>query len=110
MQISIYFIVAAYSIFFALKRLSKPGMSAEIKKIFMSKQISYVIIYLTMWSCFFIHAVVSLMAELKKDKEREKYFRWSETFQDLSMFSAISTGLVISFVRIREPYLLFLIK
>jgi len=67
-QILIYFAVSLYSCFFAWRRLRRPGMSTEVKKIFMRKQISYVIAYMLMWTAFTVNSVYKMYFLIKQGK------------------------------------------
>jgi hypothetical protein len=50
MTISTYIFMAVYSCVYAYNRLSKPGMSEEIRKFFLRKHISYVAAFVAVWT------------------------------------------------------------
>jgi hypothetical protein len=43
-------------------------------------------------------------------RPKQKIVKWAEYVQTLSVISAISTGILFAFIRLFEPYLIFLIK
>jgi predicted permease len=85
-------------------------MSAEVRKMFMKKQIYYVLVNLLMWTCFFINALYRIYLHIYFNKPDQKIVKLIDNLQTLSVVSAIITGLLFSCVRLFEPYIFFLIK
>ena len=48
--LTIYILVAIYSTVFALRRLSRPGVSKEVRSLFLKKHVSYVIVFISVWT------------------------------------------------------------
>ena len=48
--LSAYILVALYSIIFSLRRLYRPGMSIEIRKLFQRKHTMYVTLFIVIWT------------------------------------------------------------
>ena len=49
MCLSIYILVALYSMIFSLRRLKRPGVSAQIRKLFQRKHSWYVVMFIIVW-------------------------------------------------------------
>jgi len=49
MSLSIYILVALYSVFFSYRRLNRPGVSKEIRMMFIKKHFFYVIVFIVIW-------------------------------------------------------------
>jgi hypothetical protein len=105
--------MACYSLIFAYKRFNRPGMNEETKSMFIKKQVLYVIISLLCWVAFFVNAVYRLYIHYFNYYENNgdrNLILWAETFQDASVYSALLTGIFMSFIRVLEPYIVFLFK
>ena len=48
--VTTYILMALYSCVYAYYRLTRPGMSAEIRMMFIRKHISYVTVYVIIWT------------------------------------------------------------
>lgn len=48
--LSIYIIVAIYSTVFAFRRLNRPGVSKEVRSMFLKKHLYYVIVFIAIWT------------------------------------------------------------
>ena len=48
--LSIYIIVAIYSTVFAFRRLNRPGVSKEVRSMFLKKHLYYVIVFTAIWT------------------------------------------------------------
>lgn len=48
--LSIYIIVAIYSTVFAFRRLNRPGVSKEVRSMFLKKHLIYVIVFIVLWT------------------------------------------------------------
>ena len=49
LTLSIYMLVGFYSIIFAYRRLVRPGVSIEMRKLFLRKHAIYVIVFIIIW-------------------------------------------------------------
>ena len=52
MSLSLYIIVALYSCIFAMRKLTRPGMSKEIKAYFIRRHFLYVFSFIVIWTIF----------------------------------------------------------
>ena len=48
--LSIYIFVAIYSTVFAFRRLNRPGVSKEVRSMFLKKHLYYVIVFTAIWT------------------------------------------------------------
>lgn len=100
-------LVALYSLAFAYKRLVREGVSAKSRKAFYNMHLYYVIVIILFntlalnnnffrlyWSTFF----------------QKKYLDKERDYDSLSAFVNFSTGLILSSVRLFDPYYHFVIK
>jgi len=49
MTLSVYILVALYSVVFAYRRLNRPGVSKEIRLMFIKKHFVYVVVFIFVW-------------------------------------------------------------
>lgn len=49
MTLSVYILVALYSVVFAYRRLNRPGVSKEIRMMFIKKHFIYVAVFIVVW-------------------------------------------------------------
>lgn len=49
-SLSAYILVALYSIIFSLRRLNRPGVSREVRKLFQRKHTAYVSLFIVIWT------------------------------------------------------------
>ena len=106
--ISIYLIMAIASVAYAYRVNTRPGMSTEIRKDFIWRQISYVSAYVLTWlpylgfSYFLLFTTtveghdVTYESLVNNDKYRDTINVWSLAYN----FSCIGTGIIMSVVRI----------
>ena len=50
LTLSIYIIVALYSTIFAYRRLQRPGVSKNVRTLFVRKHFLYVIVFILIWT------------------------------------------------------------
>jgi hypothetical protein len=50
MSLSAYILVALYSMIFSLRRLNRPGVSVEVRRLFIRKHTIYVIVFIIIWT------------------------------------------------------------
>lgn len=99
--LSIYIIVALYSCIYALRKLSRPGVSKEIRQMFLYKHFSYVASFIIIWTIFLASSYYHLFNPLTKKR----------TPVDLaSAIATFSSGIILTLIRVHEPYFKFLIK
>ena len=136
--VTLYFIVAVTSILYAFKILWRPGISSEIRQIFMRKHIIYTITLLVLWFIVSLNAYVELFTtgSYTDESSDEEYEQASVQFPDgvvykvwiykdgdddqsyielkplhlASFIASISICLVMGMIRCFEPYLIYLTK
>jgi hypothetical protein len=108
-QVTLYILYAGYTSIYCWTRLWKDNINKKIRKIFISKQFSYVMAYSIMWLASTVHAYFSVYVLLVKE-HHENIDWWIGTLRKVAMFQSILIGFVISLVRMSEPYFWFLIK
>ena len=47
--LSIYIVVAIYSVVYSYRRISRPGVSKEVRNLFVKKHHIYVIVFIVLW-------------------------------------------------------------
>lgn len=116
--------MACYSLRFAYKRFKRPGMTKETKDMFIKKQVLYVLVSLLCWVAFFLNAAYRLYIHYysyyinnkSEQNTTQKVFSdrnlilLAETFQEASVYSALLTGIMMSIIRLLEPYIIYLFK
>ena len=50
LALSVYILVAIYSIVFAYRRLDRPGVSKEARSLFLKKHLYYVVVFTAVWT------------------------------------------------------------
>lgn len=50
MTLSVYIVIATYSVVFSFRRLNRPGVSKEVRTLFVKKHFWYVLIFIFIWS------------------------------------------------------------
>ena len=138
--LTLYIIIAVFSIFYAAKMLNRPGISPEIRQMFMKKHVLYAISFIVIWFFTLVNAYYevfmdddnspdSLMMIEKGYKatyipfpmgfrhkvwvslnDEDKNYMNLEPLQILSFVSSISTGLIMGVIRCLEPYFAFVLR
>lgn len=136
--LTLYILVSLFSIVYAARMLSRPGISSEIRQIFMKKHVLYSISFIIIWTFNLLNTYHALYATLHGDSpeaqellaqghtlrkiivppgvEIQVVIRKGETnlpfttFQIISVFASLSTGLIMGIIRCFEPYFGFLIR
>lgn len=49
-MLSIYILVAIYSFVFAYRKLERPGVSKEVRSMFLKKHLYYVVVFTIIWT------------------------------------------------------------
>ncbi|CAI2386238.1 unnamed protein product [Moneuplotes crassus] len=134
--LTLYILVSLFSIVYAARMLSRPGISSEIRDIFMKKHVLYSLSFIIIWTLNLLNTYHALYRDIgKKSLEAEglkaegyslQYIRLPSglevqvrvnedtneahftVFQIISVFASLSTGLVMGIIRCFEPYFAFL--
>lgn len=90
--------MALYSCVYAYRRLTRPGMSAEVRYVFIRKHIAYVATFIIIWTFYLAFSYFKLFnAGLKIDGNKEIL---SDVLQRISIITAMLTGTIMSLIRI----------
>jgi hypothetical protein len=101
--------MALYSCVYAYRRLTRPGMSAEVRYVFIRKHILYVATFILIWTFYLAHSYYQLyLSSLDKKEDKEKNLE--KVLSTVSIITAMATGFLLTLIRIQEPYFKFLIK
>lgn len=110
MLLSIYMLFSFYSIIFAFRRLVRPGVSIEMRKLFLKKHAIYVMVFIIIWTFMLLYNYYELfdpsftIQQLKVDEEQLK------AIQTISYLALFITGFMMGIIRIFDPYYRFLIQ
>ena len=50
MMLSVYIVVAIYSVVYSYRRLMRPGVSKEVRSMFFAKHRNYVCVFIVLWT------------------------------------------------------------
>ena len=50
MTLSVYIVVAVYSVVYSYRRLNRPGTSKEVRELFFKKHFYYVVVFTFIWA------------------------------------------------------------
>lgn len=116
MQLISFVLIALYSCVFAFRRLTRPGMSVEVRYVFIRKHITYVSTFIVLWSVSLSHSYFQIfyaaqdLQNAPDGPERMKeYAKIDSTMMKISIYACLITGFVMSVIRAQEPYFKFLI-
>jgi len=56
LQLIAFILIALYSCVFAYRRLTRPGMSSEVRYVFIRKHITYVTVFIILWTFSLAHS------------------------------------------------------
>jgi hypothetical protein len=103
--------LALYSCVFAFRRLTRPGMSQEVRFVFIRKHIIYVFSFVFLWSFSLSHIYFQIysFAQRPNSEDKIELEGIDETMKFISTFTSMFTGVIMSGVRVSEPYMRFLI-
>lgn len=105
--LSIYMLVAFYSVIFAFKRLVRPGVSIHMRKLFLRKHVIYVVVLMVIWVLMLLynyfelfdpHNVISTVPPKNKN--------WIGFISYMALFT---TGQIIVLIGLFDPFQKFLI-
>jgi hypothetical protein len=104
-----FILVALYSCVYAFRRLTRPGISSEVRFVFIRKHIFYVSVFIFLWTFSLSHLYFQIYAAAQdlQDKD-DKLSTVNRSMMFISTISTMLTGFVMSMIRIREPYMKFL--
>ena len=104
--------MALYSCVYAYRRLTRPGMSAEVRFVFIRKHIAYVGTFIFIWTFYLAHSYFQLyIKSLPVDQQKsDDYAKLEQALQTISIITAMCTGFLLTLIRVQEPYFKFLIK
>lgn len=118
-QLISFMLIALYSCVFAYRRLTRPGMSAEVRYVFIRKHIFYVGVFIVLWTFALAHSYFQIFyaaQDLSKLEEKERIARIAQyaeidrIMMKITIYTSIFTGFLMSLIRAREPYFRFLIR
>ena len=116
--LTIYIIFAITSVAYAWRINTRPGMSSEVRKEFITRHFWYVSAYIATWlpyfgfSFFILYATTVMGADvsyeqiLENDRFTESLWNWFSSYN----LSCIGTGILMSIVRMREPVFKAILK
>jgi hypothetical protein len=103
--------VAIYSIIFSFRRLYRPGMSIEARKLFQRKHTLYVTLFIVVWTVQLLSTYYHLFNPPPYPKAGTVHvIQPLESVDDLSGLAMFSTGILLALCRLYEPIFVFLIK
>ena len=116
-------LVGFYSIIFAFRRLVRPGVSIEMRKLFFKKHALYVILLIFIWiimitynyyEIFNPHYIFSKSlndsAKVTQETTFEREKLNNDSIETLSQVAMFSTGELMVFIRLLDPFYKFLIQ
>jgi hypothetical protein len=138
-SLSIYIMWALFSVVYTGRMLSKPGISENIKKLFLKRHILYVVGFIGIWVITLSSAYRNLYLNHGGDKaemlkgQRLTSLGYRKTWvimprgivgevwigkddnvmelsQKISLFAVLSTGILMAIIRCFEPYFIFICR
>ena len=94
-----FMIMGLFSSFWACSKLSKPGISREVRMLVLKRHVSYII-------CYFLCNLYLLIQgiQLYEKNKLKKSIKTGETWINISEIAYFSQGLIIPAIRAVEPY------
>jgi hypothetical protein len=123
-MLSIYILVAIYSFVFAYRKLERPGVSKEVRSMFLEKHLYYVVVFTIIWTIQLSSNYFTLFNPSTKPTDELYLYNHSDMLsagnpndlkwfgKSLSVLSAtmtFSTGLFLTAVRMVEPLFRYLL-
>ena len=113
-----YIMVALYSVIFSNRRLTRPGVSAELRKVFVKKHSHYVYLFTAIWIIQLAQSFEHLFGPGDDTNDVSanpgpfiSVFKQMSGAMDVPAGVALfSTGLFLSAIRFNEPIFRFLCK
>jgi len=91
--------MALFSCVYAYRRLTRPGMSAEVRFVFIRKHIAYVGTFIVIWTFYLAYSYFKLYNSGLENLEPEK-ISLMKILQNISIITAMCTGTIMSIIRI----------
>jgi hypothetical protein len=104
----VFITYAVYSVVFARRHLIRPGMSQEVRYVFTQKHINYVYTFMVFWIVPLSYNCLELVSAFNPGNK--KIDNAIQIMNCLSITVGLFTGLVMSYIRTKEPYFRFKIK
>ena len=111
MSLCTYVLVGFYSIIFAYRRLARPGVSVEMRMLFLKKHAIYVIVLIFIWITSLISNYLDSLSLGPSYKGNDDYnqLNYLSDIETLSRASLFSTGVILMGIRTTDPFYRFLI-
>lgn len=78
MSLTAFILMGIYSCVYAYRRLTRPGMSAEIRLFFVRKHISYVATFIFIWSFYLASSYYQLFSSNGNDPSNDDNIIYSK--------------------------------
>lgn len=113
LQLVAFVLVALYSCVFAYRRLTRPGTSPEVRYVFIRKHITYVSVFIILWTFSLAHSYFQIfyaaqdlckLPEQDRDARVQEYVDIDQVMLKITIYTSIVTGFFMSIIRAREPY------
>lgn len=118
-EVIAFVLLALYSCVFAYRRLTRPGMSSEVRYVFIRKHIFYVGVFIILWTFSLAHSYFQVfyaaqdldrLPPHERDSRLAQYESINLTLMKITIYTSMLTGFIMSIIRAREPYFRFLIR
>lgn len=117
MSLSVYILVALYSTIFSMRRLKRPGMSAQVRLLFQRKHSAYVFLFIAIWIVKLSASYYKLFNPNKEDQstsngdddDLSQYYELN-MYILVSNYVSLATGILLSALRFNEPFFRYLIR
>ena len=90
--------MALFSCVYAYRRLTRPGMSAEVRFVFIRKHIAYVGTFIIIWTFYLAYSYFKLFNAGQAIDSKNAILM--NTLQKISIITAMLTGTIMSLIRI----------
>jgi len=113
--LTLYILYSVFSIAYAYRLNTRPGFSSGVRSAFISNHVQYVLTYIATWTpymgwCLFMLFTLDGLIWLQQQPSEEKYtegitriISGQRTWYMLVTMVSMCTGLLMSFVRMKEP-------
>ena len=124
-MLSIYILVAIYSFVFAYRKLERPGVSKEVRSMFLKKHLYYVVVFTIIWTIQLSSNYFTLfnpsttppagqywadfVSNMLSGSETNDLKWLGKSLSFLSAIMTFSTGLFLTAVRMVEPLFRYLL-
>lgn len=112
LALSVYMMIGFYSIIYAYRRLVRPGVSIEMRKMFFKKHALYVIVFTLIWIIMLLTNYYELFNPYKvfRLKQPDDVVRTESIISQLSYYSFFITGQAVVMIRLFDPLYRHMIK